>query len=189
MMFNKVKVLALAAAITLAAPVGAMAAQINGYLGITGNIELASAVFDETGSVNVTNAYVTEATGTFSDLAINDTVTMSLLDFDVTPATVWSVGDYEFTVTAYTDFYENTMTVGGSDYTFAGFSADGYITKAGDDATNATMLFSTQYENGTKVLRVTFSSGTTPVPVPAAGLMLVTGLGGLAALRRRRKAA
>ena len=114
---------------------------------------------------------------------------MSLLDFDVTPATVWSVGDYEFTVTAYTDFYENTMTVGGSDYTFAGFSADGYITKAGDDATNATMLFSTQYENGTKVLRVTFSSGTTPVPVPAAGLMLVTGLGGLAALRRRRKAA
>ncbi len=76
---------------------------------------------------------------------------------------------------------DETIIVGDLAYTFTllGFSADGmnfsnmFITEEGEN--NARDLF--------------FSFSVTPVPLPAAGWLLLAGVGGLAAVGRRRKKA
>ncbi|MEK6205761.1 MAG: VPLPA-CTERM sorting domain-containing protein, partial [Amylibacter sp.] len=72
----------------------------------------------------------------------------------------------------------NMLTINGGDYTFAAASAAVFFT---DSLTfgYGTSLGQDYYVNGL----------TATIPVPAAGFLLLGGLGGLAALRRRRKAA
>eukprot|EP00003_Mantamonas_plastica_P006917 TRINITY_DN15725_c0_g1_i1.p1 TRINITY_DN15725_c0_g1~~TRINITY_DN15725_c0_g1_i1.p1 ORF type:complete len:179 (+),score=41.91 TRINITY_DN15725_c0_g1_i1:32-568(+) len=177
-MFDKLKTLGLAAIIAVAAPIAASAATLSGSLGIAGNIDGVESDIEAGGDVVFVNGFVLNSSGDFSSLSLGQTVTLTDIDFDVVGTTVWAVDGFEFSVSSYADFLD--------DGTYLGFTAYGVISKDGFDDTDGMMVFTTQDEGKANV---TFSATTTTVPVPAAGLMLITGLGGLAAVRRRRKAA
>lgn len=73
-----------------------------------------------------------------------------------------------------------------SSVSYATFSAFNLLGKAIDS-----LVISAQrdYDGGGSLDAVVLSDAVAPVPVPAAGLMLLGGLGGLTALRRRKKTA
>lgn len=179
-MFTKLKTLGLAAAIVVAAPVAAVAATISGQIDITGNINVQNSSFNASGNVDFApdTGIVTFASGDF-DTFVDAFVTIaSLFDIDFTKQeAIWSAGGFTFTAVNYSDF-EDTDT--------KHFEAFGKISGNGFDDTNGRLSFTSQVNNPNQVT-ASFSS-TTTVPVPAAGLMLIAGLGGLVAARRRKAA-
>jgi len=158
------------------APVAAQAATVSGQIDISGTVNLATSDFSATGNVDLNDpGVVLQATKDFSSVPVFSTV--SLFDIDFTaPGAIWSVGGFTFTATSFTNIVNGL---------FQGFTAIGTISGNGFDDTNGVLDFSTQ---GSQAI-VSFSTTTTAVPVPAAGLMRLTGLGGIVALRRRKKAA
>lgn len=83
-------------------------------------------------------------------------------------------------------------TVAALNYTVAegaSFSANETFLIAAGDSIIFDWTFGTATAAGGTKPEFDFQVFATPVPVPAAGLLLIGGLGGLAALRRRRKAA
>ncbi len=181
-MFNKLKMLGVAALLAVA-PLTASAATLSGTIGITGNLDLGASEFSNTGQVVLLNdgfGEVTVATGDFSPV-LGDLPIFTNIDF-TSPGVVWEVGDFVYTVTAFTSIFDTTSP------TIKGFEAIGVISSvlnAFDDTTTS-LSFSTQ---GSTAIS-TFST-IAAVPIPAAGFLLFGALGGLglAARRRQKKAA
>ena len=72
------------------------------------------------------------------------------------------------------------------DFSSGTFAADGtWHTISSAFSSPIDTLVLTQYANDSNIDNINLTLST--VPLPATGLMLITGLGGLAALRRRRK--
>ena len=178
-MFDKLKMVGLAAAFAVAAPVAALAATISGQIDISGTVNLDTSDFSATGNADLNNpGTVLIATGDFGSFTAPGAAA-ALNDIDFTaPGAIWAVGGFTFTATAFSDFQDTTTKA---------FKANGVIAGNGFEKTLGVLTFTSQ-ENG-DVVTVSFSSTTTPVPIPAAGLMLATALGGMAFARRRRKAA
>jgi hypothetical protein len=91
------------------------------------------------------------------------------------PGTIWSVGGFSFLAESFTDFLDTGVKA---------FTALGTISGNGFDDTPGVLTFSAQSGGAT----VSFSSTTTPapIPVPAAGFLLIGALGVLGAMRRRK---
>ena len=170
----------IAAAFAVLAPIAASAATITGQLDISGIVNLNTSTFSSLGNADLEpTGTVVIANGDFAgvDMSVG---AVSLTDVDFTsPGQIWSVGGFTFVATSFFGFLDTTDKA---------FSAWGTISAAGFDDTAGLLTFTAQENN--QAIQVSFSTTTTPVPLPAGGLMLLTALGGFGALsaRRRRKA-
>lgn len=174
-----------AAAIAVALPLASQAAPIsvNSQLDLVG--EVFAADFRPGGFVNFhpTLAVAAMDVGDF-DPFVNtifeagaDTIfTMVDINFDAL-GLIYFNEDISFTATNIISFDNVTDPV-------AGFKAAGIITLAGFDPTPGFFSLSVQ----DKKVEVSFSSTTTPIPLPASVLMLLAALGGLGVVSRRGSA-
>lgn len=172
-MFKK---LLLAGAFVIAGPVAALAATINGQIDIVGLVNIPGSDFTIGGNVDLLNpGTVLQATGDFAPY-ITPPVSATLTDVDFSlPGTIWEVAGFTF---AATDFF------GILNGTEKAFHANGEISGNGFDVTKGVLSFTAQDGNAL----VAFSTTTTAVPLPASGILLLGGLGGLIAAKRRKKA-
>ncbi len=177
------------------APMAAQAVPVSGQLDISGQIDVPTSDFSVTGGVdfNPQIAGATGATGSFApvvtlaeSLGGGGTVTgFDLFDIDFAAGTPFVIYATEagfapsitFSATSYGGFDND-----GSDGT-RGFFANGIISIAGFDDTEGLLQVSTQEIKG--VANVSFSA-TTVVPLPAGIVFLLTALGGLGFVARRR---
>ncbi len=172
------KNLLLAAAMVFSFVSVGSAATINGQIDISGTINLPSSNFSATGNVDFNNpGLLINASGSFSGLSVGSFVALTDIDFTA-PGTIWTAGIFSFVASSFSEF-QNTTT--------KAFKAVGLISAAGYDDTFGVMTFSAQ--KNFPATKVSFSStAVAPVPLPAGGLLLLSALGGIAAVRRRRKA-
>ena len=160
-------------------PMKADAATISGQMDISGLVNLNNSTFSQTGNADLSDSgVVIQALGDFSSsVSAGDLVALTDIDFTA-PGQIWTVGGFAFTASSFYDFIDSTTKA---------FAADGVLSGAGFDNTPGTLTFTAQTNKQT--VNVSFSSTTVPIPLPAGGLLLLTALGGVAALRRKRKAA
>lgn len=177
-MLNKIKTLALATAVTIAMPIASYAATISGQIDISGTVNLNTSDFSAGGNADLNNpGFVSYATGDF-DTFVNVPDAVNLTDIDFTaPGAIWNVGGFTFVAHAFSDFIDNAVK---------SFTAGGTISGNGFDDTLGTLTFTSQTND--PAVTVSFSSTTTPVPVPAAGLLLIAGLGSLVVAGRKKAA-
>lgn len=159
------------------APVAASAITVSGQIDIGGSVNLLNSDFSIGGNVDLNDpGFVALApTGDFAGIAQFTNVALVDIDFGA-PGTIWTVGDFSFVATAFKNIVDD-VTKG---FTAIGFIAD---SSGGFEDTTGTLSFSTQAGGGTSV---SFSS-TTVVPLPAAGLLLISAFGGLVFMRRRQQ--
>jgi hypothetical protein len=178
-----------AAAFVAALPLSANAVVL-GQLDLVGNVNPSNSEYTETGQVDLyPTATATIATGVFDSVITNeealgngDPTVFEVFDlaFDnPDPQLVFTGGGFSFTATSFLNF----------DNQFPGraFDAQGFATGPFGSLPGVFSLSS--QARGPGETRVSFSSTTTVVPVPASVLMLISALGGLGLLSYRRGAA
>ena len=170
-------VVALGTSLT-AAP--AHAVMIDGQLDIVGTVNVQTSNFQPGGALDFAgNGLVLIALGDFASfVSVGDTATLNDLTF-TPPEVVYTVGGFTFTANSYFDF--DNIIPG------RGFSSNGILTGNGFDPTPGLLTLTTQ-SNNVNQMQASFSSSTT-VPAPATVLLLLTGLGVLGFVSRRRSAA
>ena len=187
-MFDSMKLSGFLAAGVLAVGLGAgaaSAATIEGQIDITGTVNLTNSVFTSTGNVDMSaTGLVLVVDGDFaSTISYADVASLTDVNF-AAPGQIWSVGGFTFTATSFDNISKVTNTNGSGTATFEAF---GIITGNSYDPTQGDLIFSTQWTKTSKKTKLSFSSTTVaPIPLPAAGFLLVGALGGLAGLRRRK---
>ena len=177
----------IAAAAIAAAPVMALAVPITGDVSFSGSVDLANSDFNAGGNVDFLSqvGMVNVATGDFAAVD-GQLVDLTDIDFNM-PGEIFSVGGFTFTADSFREFVDGVQVQPGID--FYRFTATGTLSGNGFDDTMGMLAFSAQSVNGAP--KVSFSStaaSVAAVPVPAAGLLLLFGLGGVAAVSRRKKA-
>jgi len=175
-MRKKLSMLVAAGLLSLSTAVSA--ATISGQIDIVGVVNLNTSSFTATGNGDLDpTGVVLIATGDFSTVGFLSVANLTDISFPA-PGQIWSVGGFTFTATSFSGFLNMATT--------KAFTALGIVTGLGFDATDGILSFSAQGSKG----KVSFSSTTVaPIPVPAAGFLLIGALGGLALLSRRRKTA
>lgn len=178
-MFEKLKTLT--AALTLGllsftASGPAEAATITGQVEIAGIVNLAASDFSSNGSVSpLSPAFAILGTGDFA----SDTGTLvgfSAFDFNaVADQTLLSLSSgISFVAQSFSDI---------SDGAIKSFVASGFLSGAGYDDTFASFNFATSGATGAFT---SFSTSVAPVPLPAAGMLLIAALAGLGCAGRIR---
>ena len=171
-------------------PISAQAATV-GQLDIIGSVNPSSSTYTPTGNVDFIGTGKAEfATGVFESVVTLDEALAgpgfapTLFDlFDIsfpTPGTIYQGGGFMFTATSFSDF-DNALPG-------RGFTALGTLSGAFGSIPGMFSL-SSQATNLDQT-RVSFSSTTSVVPLPASVFMLLSaigGLGGLGFLSRRRE--
>lgn len=184
-MFNKLKAATAALALTVAAG-SASAATVTGSISFAGSILTNTTNIAAGGNVDINEAGNTATIlSSGADLAGLD-VTIADFDLTTTGVTLLSLSNgIEFVVGAFAGFF--------TDGAESSFTAIGELVGGGFETTVATFSLSSADTD----LNVTdfyvaeltaVDDNVAPVPVPAAGFLLVGALGGLTALRRRKAA-
>lgn len=168
-----------AAAILACAPVMAQSATLNGQIGIFGVIDLTSSNIAPAGQATISSnsGFVLLTSGDFSSIAPFSTVVINDIDFS-TPSTIWSVGGFQFTATSFGSFQINA--------TSQSFIAEGVITGAGFDPTQAILGFAFSAFSGSSQASFSITSAASVVPLPAGWLLMGTALTGFCGLRRKK---
>lgn len=96
--------------------------------------------------------------------------------------------DVNITSISFSDYGNNSFNIyGNGSLQTLGYSNGG--SWAGDVVAGSTFFIgASQWSSGFKIKSLTVSYGVNEVPLPAAGFLLLGGLGGLAAMKRRKKA-
>lgn len=184
-MLKNIKLAGAALALSLAA-VSANAATIDGDLQISGSLDFAASDFSATGNVDFNGAHVAQnGSGDLSVLNPFSLVNIFDIDFTAVGQTLWTTTPLGGGVTF--EFIANSFS--GFDAAEGQFTATGILKGTGFDDTNAVFAFDVVSLGGsssyTSELQ-TIDAAPAPVPLPAAGFLLVGALGGLAAAGRRK---
>ena len=173
----KLKLL-LAAIATSVLGFAANAATIDGTISLSGDVDsyAGSGVGDITVDFDADLGAVLSSTNDFQTLTSGACLSC-VTAFDISGSStglLFSVGDLSYTSTSFSDFIDTGVGIT--------FVAQGYFSGPGFDNTYAPVTFSVSDVGG---ITINYSA-VAAVPVPAAGFLLLGGLGGLAALRRRK---
>ena len=176
-MLKMLKTVGTAVALSLAA-LSANAATITGDLTFAGLVVVPDTEYTTTGGVDVIQNLVLGSSGT-GDLA-GALVSPFDVDFDA-PGSLFALDNgISFVASVFTEILDGT------------FTAVGTLTGTGFDDTDATLTFAevdTVLPGLLNLFTASVSVNETapaPVPLPAAGFLLVGALGGLAAAGRRK---
>lgn len=196
-MFNNLKIVGGVLALTLLPMAANASPTAPSYLGLGGGeVNPQASRFADDGRVEFTSnnsTWASSATGIFSSV----TTSAEADDDDDKNATKFTLYDIDFDQESGDDgqlIYEGggfsfralSFSQFDNDDPGRSFTANGVISGNDIEDISATLYFSTQ--PGLPGLTTSSSSTVTaPVPVPAAGFLLVGALGGLGALSRRRK--
>ena len=159
------------------APVLASAATVAGQVELSGTYNPATSSFTAAGGVDMVSPGTVQSVTEDFDTYVDPLDAVSFQDVDFTaPGVIWSVGGFTFTATSFTAIAQGFVQ---------GFSAIGIVSGNGFEDTTGILSFSTLGN----VANISFGIVSAPIPTPATGGLLLTGLVAAAALRRRNRAA
>ncbi|MEM9128712.1 MAG: VPLPA-CTERM sorting domain-containing protein, partial [Pseudomonadota bacterium] len=144
--------------------------------GVTGTYDSVTDIIEFSGSISLGSDTSTfDAFGTLSDSASRTDGLFGSITFTF-------MGDLFDGLMMAFDFADQTFTSGGEPNGYASNGTEDFIALWGDNG-----MFAGQDCAGQECLGMDLRLAIEPVPLPAAGLLLLAGIGGLGAMRKLRK--